>query len=420
MLRTEHEKLEEMPAEVEAAAEAQAQAPISNASAAQRAQQARSARAVQAKGDMNQSPNIGATAQRGVSGGGAGALPHLDQIQQSFGRHDVTGARAHQGSDAAASCESMNAQAYTTGKDVAFSGSPDLHTAAHEAAHVVQQSGGVQCKGGVGQAGDEYERHADDVADAVVAGESAEAMLDGYAGGSESSAVQMKENGESTDPAPEKKPVEEDTAEALLISFPEFKIDTETFLGKVGGLGHAGVLLIRDDGFTRYYEYGRYRTQDGTKGRVRKKSVPNAVIGEDGKATQASLANILARISSQSGQGGKIDAAYFQNVNFKVMEAYAQAKLKESNPGPAYDKKRDPYTLSGNNCATFAEDVITQDKDVDKPGVMFPSPVNTVSEYQEEGNAKVTYDPKAKKGERLDIGEWDEEDAKVKPEDDEE
>ena len=101
------------------------------------------------------------------------------------------------------------------------------------------------------------------------------------------------------------------------------------------------------------------------------------------------------------------------------MEAYAQAKLKESNPGnPDYDKKRAPYTLSDNNCATFAEDVITQDKDVDKPGIMLHSPINTVEEYQEEGNAKVAYDPKAKKGARLEIGEWDEADAKRKPEED--
>jgi hypothetical protein len=40
---------------------------------------------------------------------------------------------------------------YATGNHVAFKGAPNLHTAAHEAAHVVQQRGGVQLKGGVGQ-----------------------------------------------------------------------------------------------------------------------------------------------------------------------------------------------------------------------------------------------------------------------------
>jgi hypothetical protein len=59
----------------------------------------------------------------------------------------------------------------------------DLHTTAHEAAHTVQQKAGVQLSGGIGQSGDRYERHADAVADTVVAGESAEPLLDGFSGG---------------------------------------------------------------------------------------------------------------------------------------------------------------------------------------------------------------------------------------------
>jgi len=83
----------------------------------------------------------------------------------------------------------MGAQAFATGNHVAFAGTPDLHTAAHEAAHVVQQRGGVQLKGGVGEVGDAYERHADQVADRVVAGENAQDLLDQHApaGGASSS-----------------------------------------------------------------------------------------------------------------------------------------------------------------------------------------------------------------------------------------
>jgi hypothetical protein len=121
-------------------------------------------------------------AARGVEGGG-GELPHHDAIQQSFGHHSLDGVRAHTGGSAADACESMGANAYATGQDVAFkAGSPDLHTSAHEAAHVVQQRGGVHLSGGVGQAGDPYEQHADAVADAVVAGRSAEGLLDRHAG----------------------------------------------------------------------------------------------------------------------------------------------------------------------------------------------------------------------------------------------
>ena len=104
-----------------------------------------------------------------------------------FGRHDVSGIQAHVGGPAATASDAIGASAYATGSQVAFRESPDLHTAAHEAAHVVQQRGGVQLKGGVGEAGDRYEQHADAVADRVVRGESAEGMLDEMAGGSTAS-----------------------------------------------------------------------------------------------------------------------------------------------------------------------------------------------------------------------------------------
>jgi hypothetical protein len=72
----------------------------------------------------------------------------------------------------------MGAEAYATGNHTAFRSQPDLHTAAHEAAHVVQQRAGVALAGGVGQKGDQYERHADAVADLVVQGGSARSLLD--------------------------------------------------------------------------------------------------------------------------------------------------------------------------------------------------------------------------------------------------
>ena len=87
----------------------------------------------------------------------------------------------------------MGAEAYATGDHIVLGRGNDLHTVAHEAAHVVQQRGGVQLKGGVGEAGDAHERHADAVADRVVAGQSAEDLLD-RGGVSTMSAVQCKES----------------------------------------------------------------------------------------------------------------------------------------------------------------------------------------------------------------------------------
>ena len=117
-------------------------------------------------------------AQRGVQGKGQ-QLPHTERIQNAFGAHSLAGVEAHVGGRADDACQSLGAQAYATGNKVAFSAQPSLHTAAHEAAHVVQQRAGVSLRDNVGKAGDRYEQQADRVADAVVQGRSAEPLLDG-------------------------------------------------------------------------------------------------------------------------------------------------------------------------------------------------------------------------------------------------
>jgi hypothetical protein len=137
-----------------------------------------------------------AFAAAGMQGPGE-RLPHFDEIQGLFGGFDISNVRAHVGGAATAASRALGANAYAHGDHVAFASSPDLHTAAHEAAHVVQQRGGVQLEGGIdGGAGDPYEQHADAVADRVVRGESAEALLGAVAGGgSPSAAVQRDRAG---------------------------------------------------------------------------------------------------------------------------------------------------------------------------------------------------------------------------------
>lgn len=120
-------------------------------------------------------------AARGVSDAG-GHLGFLDRIQASFGPHDVSDVRAHVGPGATAASERLGATAYTFGNHVAFAGTPDLHTTAHEAAHAVQQRQGVQLPDGVGVRGDVFEAHADAVASRVVRGESAADLLERGAG----------------------------------------------------------------------------------------------------------------------------------------------------------------------------------------------------------------------------------------------
>ena len=124
-----------------------------------------------------QAASVHGTARAGVARASQ-PLPHLDRIQSSFGRHDVSSARAEIGGPAAHANASMGALAYTAGDRIGFRREPDVKLAAHEAAHVVQQRSGAKLAGGVGRPGDAYERQADAVADAVDRGESAEPILD--------------------------------------------------------------------------------------------------------------------------------------------------------------------------------------------------------------------------------------------------
>lgn len=139
------------------------------------------ARANEAREESQQPSETNEIAERGVASARS-ELPFRDQIQSAFGPHDVSGIRAQVGGPAAEASRSLGARAYATGNRVGFAEAPDLHTAAHEAAHVVQQTSGISLKNIDGGASDAHERHADAVADAVVRGESAAPLLAGIAG----------------------------------------------------------------------------------------------------------------------------------------------------------------------------------------------------------------------------------------------
>jgi len=135
----------------------------------------------------------GESVQRAAAAGttGAAPLPHLEQIQRAFGAHDVSGVKATTGGSAVEACDQIGAESYAQGDRVAFKQTPSLWLAAHEAAHTVQQRNGAVVAGGVGQVGDAHEQNADRVADQVVAGGSAEAML-GAPGGASTPATAVQ------------------------------------------------------------------------------------------------------------------------------------------------------------------------------------------------------------------------------------
>nr|WP_229430014.1 DUF4157 domain-containing protein [Pseudoduganella umbonata] len=133
---------------------------------------------VQRDGDAGVPPEaIQREAGKGLSSATA-PLPHAERIQAAFGHHDLSDVRAAVGGPAATASRRMGALAFASGNRIGFRESPGLHLAAHEAAHVVQQRSGLRLPGNVGRPGDPWERHADDVADAVVRGRSAQPLLD--------------------------------------------------------------------------------------------------------------------------------------------------------------------------------------------------------------------------------------------------
>jgi Domain of unknown function (DUF4157) len=147
---------------------------------------------IQRKAKQARSPS-GAqrAAEKGTRAAGH-ALPHKEAIQKAFGAHEVGDIEAHTDEAAEKASRSMGAEAFAAGDHVAFSAAPDLHTAAHEAAHVVQQRKGVGPDGGLDQPGDRHEKLADQVAERVVRGESAEKLLGKPAPKMAAPAVQRK------------------------------------------------------------------------------------------------------------------------------------------------------------------------------------------------------------------------------------
>lgn len=148
------------------------------------------------RGGASQGRAVASDPLRAACAGATGAaspLPFLPRLQEAFGAHDLSGVRAHRGQAAQEATEGLGARAYAMGESVVFGEEPDLRLAAHEAAHVVQQRTGAVPTGHVSQPGDLWEQHADQVADAVTSGRSAQPLLDNLRGGTPSAALQREE-----------------------------------------------------------------------------------------------------------------------------------------------------------------------------------------------------------------------------------
>ena len=180
--------------------------------------------------------------------------------------------------------------------------------------------------------------------------------------------------------------IDPDGRDGILLVWKDYKISA--YGRKWSNLGHAGVLLIDNKtGYTKYYEYGRYNSDQGN---VRSYRVPNLVMEDNGRPTTESLNKVLKVISDKSGKGGAVSGAYIESNDFDVMKTFAQDLYEQRN-----DPNREPYSIFENNCGTFACDVLNQDPEVAKktPYIVDPRPNSIIDEYRDKFD-KVDYNSK--------------------------
>ena len=120
-----------------------------------RAQLAQRRRMMQRKAEraVSAEAHVERAAQLGSSGGG-GPLPHLERIQQSFGRARRLGvARAHHGAAPRAASGTMGAEALRRRRrDVAFAGAPTCTPPRTRPRTWCSSAAASSCNGGVGAA----------------------------------------------------------------------------------------------------------------------------------------------------------------------------------------------------------------------------------------------------------------------------
>ncbi len=166
-----------------------------------------------------------------------------------------------------------------------------------------------------------------------------------------------------------------------LPDFLPFDDKIEDFLDdrttKVPDLGHAGVLFIQDrgkTGSTKYYEYGRYRSN---KGETRRRPMPDCIF-VDGKPHINSLTAVFKQISNVTGQRGRISSVYLETPGkFNSMLDYAKKRVEKNN-----NPNRKEYNIFEHSCVHFAMSVIEAGGIKYESSVLDARPISYISSLQ--------------------------------------
>lgn len=105
-------------------------------------------------------------------------FPHAERIRRAFGEHAPAGLSAHMGPAATEAGHAMGASGYVLNGVAAFTGTPDIRTAAHEAFHLFEQAPErARPNRSIGHDEDRSEALAERVAEGVAAGRSIQPLL---------------------------------------------------------------------------------------------------------------------------------------------------------------------------------------------------------------------------------------------------
>jgi len=334
-------------------------------------------------GPLDRAMRVHSAAERGISGS-SGTLPHASTIQKSFGGYDISNIQAHLDPAAHAGATAMGAEAYATGDRIAFANaSPDLHTAAHEATHVIQQKAGVSLLGGVGKTGDRYERQADDVADLVVQGKSAAGLLGEISGGTGSdNSVQMREDptlrmppdeGKSDEAsvvreeAPQKEdPSLKNSSTTIDIALVAARLDADSAREDLGNAMHANIL---EQFYWLSKNLREYITDTGgggqvdfTAGAALKKMVGLTGAGvkaagrAGGGAIASSITGKVVEGAAELSRGMKALAFVASSATSVIVSAVwgiLEAYLEKTRVGAAVHAATQQVGLIGNSLSSF-------------------------------------------------------------------
>jgi RHS repeat-associated protein len=145
--------------------------------------------------------------------------------------------------------------------------------------------------------------------------------------------------------------VDPDGQEAIAVVYPGYQVGVRGNF--TAPLGHAGVVIVRPDGSTHYFEYGRYEGPDGIVRNAGPNNTPTPSVERDasGRITPESMEGLMASLSNSAGKHGDVRALVFATASIEdmAMEAYLASRESQNS-----DPQRQKYSIfGGHNCGTL-------------------------------------------------------------------